>query len=330
MNPYRTIILLACGLWLAGNSPARAEGAALATLTQVQARLHDMGGRAISAKEWTHITEAIERLAADAESRGDGSEVVAIRLVEARAWADLRSQTQEGVRRVQSLRQHPPRGASHEAMRSLYATEAEWRSRAGESDAIRRLIAEFKGSAYFDPRSFEYRGGEGRNTPLAVRRPYAGTEESRTLLSMEKSLRKSLLAPGAAFPEFSAKDEAGQAWSSKSLEGRAYIVDFWTDSTPWRRNLPTLVEVHTRYPESQLVVIGVSMAPGADVVRRLRSEVPGASWPQVTGAEARAWAGRLGLFGESGTFLVDRNGVIRGRNLKGQELTDTVRRLVAE
>lgn len=322
-------LLLGSALW-AGVSLAWAEEAPLDTITRVQAKLYNMGGRAISAREWTQVTEAIERLAADAESRGAGAEVVEIRLAEARAWADLRSQTQEGIRRVQALRQHPPRGVTHEAMRNVYATEAEWLARAGQSEAIRGLITEFKGSAYFDPHSFEYRPGEGRNTPLAVRRPYAGAEESRTLLSMEKSLRRSLLAPGVAFPEFSVKDEAGQPWSSKSLEGRVYLVDFWTDSTPWRRSLPALVGLHSRYPSSQFVVIGVSMSPGAEAVRRLQADVPGASWPQVTGAEARGWAARLGLFGESGSFLVDRDGRIRARNLKGQELSDTVRELIAK
>lgn len=327
MHRFYSRILALSILLMGAPMPARAQPAA--DLTKIQARLHDMGGRAISAREWEDVLGDLHRLAADAESRGDGAEVVGIRLVEARAWADLRRQSDQGVRMMESLRKNPPARVTPEAMRHVYATEAEWRSRTGDSEAIRRLIIEFKGSPYFDPRAFEYSGGRGPESPLVVRRPFAGPEESRTLLAMETSLRKSLLAPGAMFPEFTVRDGMGGRWSSGALRGRVYLVDFWTDSVPWRRDLPTLIGLRSRYPTDRFEVIGVSLT-GADAVHRLQAEAPGAGWPQVAGPEARSWAARLGLFGEAASFLVDPEGRIRGRNLKGQELADAVRALIGE
>ncbi|MBP7276064.1 MAG: TlpA family protein disulfide reductase [Kiritimatiellae bacterium] len=329
MRRFYTLIILLATVSITAPLPARAQTTASADLTKIQARLHDMGGRTISTQEWTDIISELHRLAADAEARGEGGAVVDARLVEARAWADLRRQPAQGIPIVEALRKNPPARVTPEAMRHVYATEAEWRARTGESDAIRRLIIEFKGSPYFDPRSFQYSGGHGPQSPLVVRRPFAGSEESRTLLAMETSLRKSLLAPGAMFPEFTARDEAGRTWSPDALRGKAYLVDFWTDSVPWRRDLPTLIGLRSRYPSARFEVIGVSLM-GADAVRRLQADAAGAGWPQVVGPDARTWAAQCGLFGEAASFLVDQDGRIRGRNLKGADLAEAVRALLGE
>jgi len=48
------------------------------------------------------------------------------------------------------------------------------------------------------------------------------------------------------------------------------------------------------------------------------------TWPQVT--PDPALLRKLGIFGEATSFLIDQNGQIVGRDLKGTQLTDAVKR----
>jgi hypothetical protein len=300
-------------------------------LNEVQARLHDLGGQAIPAGEWDELMAKLADIATSAGARGDGAVVVRARLAEARAWGDMRRDPARGIETTRALRRAPPAGARPEDMRLVFVAEAEFLAARGQAEEIRRLMTEFKGSPWYDPRAFEYRGGEGREVPLVVRRPQAGQTESLTLLSMERQLQLARHAAGTPFPPFQLTDTDGRAWSSDALAGRVYLVDVWVDGfQPWQRALPALEAAQRQFSGDGFLILGIPQNLDAEGVRAARARHPGLVWPQIAGPEGRRLAARLGLFGDAGNFLVDRSGRIRARNLSGQNLTDAIRALLAE
>jgi hypothetical protein len=320
---------LVAALLVAG--AARATDEVWTTLNEVQARLHDLGGQAIPAGEWNALLTRLGEIARTAEARNDGALAVRARLAEARAWGDMRRDPARGIETTRALRTAPPAGARPEDMRLVFVAEAEFLAARGQAEEIRRLMVEFKNSPWYDPRGFEYRGGEGREVPLVVRRPQAGQTESLTLLSMERQLQRARHATGTPFPPFRLADTDGRGWTSEHLAGRVYLVDVWVDGfQPWQRTLPSLEAAQRQFAGEGFLILGIPQNLDAEGVRAARARHPGLLWPQIVGPESRRLAARLGLFGDAGNFLVDRSGRIRGRNLSGQTLTDAIRALLAE
>lgn len=67
-------------------------------------------------------------------------------------------------------------------------------------------------------------------------------------------------AGGSFAPDFTLKDIAGRTVSLKDLRGQYVIVDFWaTWCPPCLMAIPELVELHRKYKEKGLVVLGISL-----------------------------------------------------------------------
>lgn len=318
--------VVAAVLLVAGAVPAQDMPAELKSLTS---RLEALGDRAIALDQWREVMGRLADLGARAEQAGDHATAIAAYVASARAWADMRRNPRQAemilreVRRRYSARSVPE-------LRSVYITQAEMLAKMGDSDAIRRLIVEFKSSPVFDPEPFSYSVQEGRDTPMMVRRPYAKGTDSVTVLAMEKYLDQSKASSGALFPDFALTDVEGRSFSPGSLQGRVVLIDFWVSgSTPWDRNLPFVKQARTKYGAQGFDVIGVCQNLDEAGLKGAVGQL-GLEWPQVPGRSARSLVIQLGIPGENANFLLDRQGRVRGRNLQGAELTDAVRRLVAE
>ena len=87
---------------------------------------------------------------------------------------------------------------------------------------------------------------------------------------------------------------------------------------PWRQHLPYLVDTYKRYRQQGFEIVGVALSPDSpeldSFIRR-----HGMTWRNVVGD--RRLPSRYGIFGEATSFLLDRDGIIIGRNLRGAELT---------
>lgn len=122
-------------------------------------------------------------------------------------------------------------------------------------------------------------------------------------------------------------DFEGRTWTAEDLAGRVVLLDFWaTWCAPCLAELPHLRDLHERYGDRGLVIIGVAL----DAIERrdlrsflLRHDV---DWPQVherdgTGA---AFAQRFAVEAVPVTVLVDREGRMIARDLRGKALAKVI------
>ncbi len=117
--------------------------------------------------------------------------------------------------------------------------------------------------------------------------------------------------PGSRAPAYAARDLEGRAVELASFRGQPVLLNVWaTWCAPCRAEIPALADVHRRYRERGLAVVGVSVdeAAARPAVRRLLEEekVPYAT---LHDPEDRA-SSVFGLSFLPGTFLFDAEGVL--------------------
>jgi hypothetical protein len=141
---------------------------------------------------------------------------------------------------------------------------------------------------------------------------------------MELARERARFAPGNLFPTFSMTDSQGLAARLADYQGKVLLVDFWSPGwTPWQRDLEYQISLYRRYQPLGLEVLGVAFGvSGRGPGKPPRSaQLP---WRLVYGE--RTLTRELGIFGEATNFLLDHNGVIIGRNLRGADLAAAVQR----
>ena len=173
---------------------------------------------------------------------------------------------------------------------------------------------------------FEEIAAEAGDTPT-------GKAAGEALRALDKAER---LRPGNAAIDFEATGFDGNALSLAAFRGRVLLLDFWaTWSPPCRKEIPDRKEVRERFQEKGFEILGISLDREADLDRgafeRFRKE-KGISWPQVfegKGLES-SLAGLYGIHTIPASFLLDRKGTIRYRDLRGAELRERVEELLGE
>lgn len=119
---------------------------------------------------------------------------------------------------------------------------------------------------------------------------------------------------GAA-PAWTLTDLSGKTLSSAELAGKVVVVDFWaTWCAPCREMIPGYVELHRKYADRGLVVVGISLdQQGEDVVKPFVENF-GMTYPVALGdgAIVDAFGGVEYL---PTAFLIDRAGQIRHRKI---------------
>lgn len=139
---------------------------------------------------------------------------------------------------------------------------------------------------------------------------------------------------GPAFKTFRTLDMDGVSVSPEDYRGGVVLIDYWaTWCVPCMDEMPNVVAVYDRYHDQGFEIIGVSLdkEDAADTIRATMAE-QGMKWRQVY--DGKYWEAELARLNNiqsiPATFLIDRKGVVRYRNLRGAELERRVRELVAE
>jgi peroxiredoxin len=137
---------------------------------------------------------------------------------------------------------------------------------------------------------------------------------------------------GMPAPEIRLPDTSGAAVSLHAMKGKVVLVDFWASwCRPCRQNNPALVDLHRKFKGKDFEILGVSIDKSkADWLRAIRND--GLTWPQVLdpgGWDAQSTA-NYGVDAIPSSFLIDKQGVIRGVDLHGRELEGMIRKLLGK
>jgi len=132
------------------------------------------------------------------------------------------------------------------------------------------------------------------------------------------------VAMGAIAPTFAEADTAGKMVNLSSFRGKYVLVDFWASwCGPCRMENPNVVKAYNRYKGQKFTIIGVSLdRPGAKQKWMDAIHKDGLTWNHVS--DLKFWdsatAGLYAVRAIPQNFLLDPDGKIIGKNLRGEDL----------
>ncbi len=141
-----------------------------------------------------------------------------------------------------------------------------------------------------------------------------------------------LLAIGQLAPEIALPNPDGEVIKLSSLRGNYVLVDFWAKwCGPCRKENPNIVKAYNKYHDRGFEVYGVSLdRKKEDWVRAIEED--GLHWTQVS--DLKFWqseaAKTYNVGGIPFAVLLDREGRIIAKNLRGQALEDKLEEVMGE
>lgn len=143
---------------------------------------------------------------------------------------------------------------------------------------------------------------------------------------------------GDTAPEIALKNPKGKEIKLSNLRGSIVLVDFWASwCGPCRRENPNIVSAVKKYKKAKFKTADgfeiYSVSLDSDVARwEAAIESDGLSWKNHV-SDLKRWnseaAAVYGVHSVPMSFLVDENGIIIGKNLRGMELHRQIDRHVS-
>ena len=135
---------------------------------------------------------------------------------------------------------------------------------------------------------------------------------------------------GQPAPEIALTEQDGQFVKLSDLRGKVILIDFWASwCGPCRNNNPRLVKLYKKFHAMGLEILGVSVD---DNVQSWKSAIieDGLEWIQVN--DHKGWEGSAAKAYDvnaiPASFLLDKEGILRGADLEGRALEAKIRSLL--
>lgn len=134
---------------------------------------------------------------------------------------------------------------------------------------------------------------------------------------------------GQPAPDFTLNDPNGNAISLSSLKGKVVLIDFWASwCRPCRAENPNVVKAYNKYNKKGFDILSVSL-DGMPQQQNAKQnwldaiDKDGLIWKNHV-SDLKGWSSSVvpvyGIEGIPFTLLIDKEGIIIGKNLRGQEL----------
>jgi len=130
------------------------------------------------------------------------------------------------------------------------------------------------------------------------------------------------ISVGDIAPDFTLDSPDGEKISLSSLRGKYVLLDFWASwCQPCRRENPNVVRLYQQYKDKNFEIYGVSLDRDRDAwIKAIKDD--GLIW--VHGSDLKYWnsdvAVQYGINGIPATYLLDQEGRVIAKNLRGKAL----------
>lgn len=146
-----------------------------------------------------------------------------------------------------------------------------------------------------------------------------------------KKIQRSLVE-GSQFPGFNEKDLAGQPLSPANYKGKVLLIDFWaTWCGPCVHELPNVLKAYEKYHPKGFEIIGISLDKDEQRLKNFIKE-KNIAWRQYF--DGQGWSNKLaakyGVQSIPATYLLDGEGKIIGKDLRGEDLDAAVAKALAK
>ncbi len=140
------------------------------------------------------------------------------------------------------------------------------------------------------------------------------------------------LKAGAEFPDFSVNDITGKSLSLDQFKNKVVLIDFWaTWCPPCVEEMPNIVETYKKYHDMGFEIIGISLDQNEKRFLRF-IEDNDMTWRQFYDGNGgnNELARRYSIDSIPSTFLLDANGKIIAKNLRGAALENAIKEAVSK
>ncbi len=154
-------------------------------------------------------------------------------------------------------------------------------------------------------------------------------EIGRLEFDMKKS---STFTPGFEAPDLVGMTPDSSTYSLKQMRGKVVLIDFWASwCGPCRKENPNVVANYNKYKDKGFDILGVSL--DKDRTSWLKAiEKDGLPWRHIS--DLKGWqSSHAALYSVTSipqTLLLDRNGKIIARNVRGEQLGQKLKEIFGE
>ncbi len=151
-----------------------------------------------------------------------------------------------------------------------------------------------------------------------------------TLKSMEELNKlNAATSIGSEAPDFTLKTKDGKEVSLSSFRGKYVLIDFWASwCQPCRHENPNSVKVYKQYNIQGFEILGVSLDKDKDAwIKAVKDD--GLTWTQVIDPDGSV-ANKYSVNSIPSTFLLDKEGKIVAKNLRGDALNKQMEKLLSK
>ncbi|MDR0507421.1 MAG: AhpC/TSA family protein [Dysgonamonadaceae bacterium] len=156
------------------------------------------------------------------------------------------------------------------------------------------------------------------------------TQEGKALATMLSQAKTTAI--GSVAPDFTQNDPDGKPVKLSDFRGKYLLVDFWASwCGPCRKENPNVVKAYNQYKDKNFEILGVSLDnPGAKQNWLNAIQKDGLTWKQVS--DLKGWQNAVALQYNIQSIpqnlLLDPQGIIIAKNLRGENLVNTLEKIL--